>query len=477
MNRAINQILITVIFLSSIQNNIAQATAPQNILFIFDASGSMWGKLDNSTKIQVAKETMGELSGKIATGANVGLIAYGHNSSSDCNDIEVLLPIAPFDKTSFNSKIAALNPKGKTPIAKSIKVALETIRGSTDPVTVILVSDGLETCEGNACQVVKDARAAGIKITMHVVGFGIAEKDLSPLECIAQAGGGRYFSANNAGELADALEKTVAEMPAGDAYLSVKALLEGKLTDASVRVLQKGNPKDIANGRTYESPETNPRLLQIPAGTYDVIIEAVSIQSRPKHTFEDVVIKAKDTLVKEVSFDQGIVEVMVTNNGELSDATIQLFNSQTGKVVTATRSYNKKETNPAKLNVPPGNYDLVIASVEISGKPEKKYENIVLGSSGNQAFSHNFESGTFSIGTKQGTAYVDATVSIVNLKSGKVAASGRTYQSAESNPKLFMLEPGSYRVDLSPVKPAGLGKKSINIEITAKGLEEKMVEW
>lgn len=477
MNKNFHLILMTGLLLLSVRNLAAQTNAPQNILFIFDASGSMWGKLDNSTKIQVAKETMGELSGKIASDANVGLIAYGHNSSSDCNDIEVLLPIAPFDKTSFNTKIKALNPKGKTPIAKSIKVALEAIRTSTDPVTIVLVSDGLETCEGNACQVVKDARTAGVKITMHVVGFGIAEKDLSPLECIAQAGGGRYFSANNAGELADALEKTVAEVPAGDALLSVKALLEGKLTDASVRVLQKGNPKDIANGRTYESPETNPRLLQIPAGTYDVIIEAVSIEGRPMHTFEDVVIKAKDTLVKVVSFDQGIVEVMVTNNGELSDATIQLFNSGTGKIVTATRSYERKETNPAKLNVPPGNYDLVISSVEISGKPEKKYENIVLGSSGNQTFSHNFESGTFSIGTKQGTAYVDATVSIVNLKSGKVAASGRTYQSAESNPKLFILEPGSYRVDLSPVKPAGLGKKSINIEITAKGLEEKMVEW
>ena len=36
----------------------AQSSQPPNILFIFDASGSMWGKLGNRTKIQVAKETM-----------------------------------------------------------------------------------------------------------------------------------------------------------------------------------------------------------------------------------------------------------------------------------------------------------------------------------------------------------------------------------------------------------------------------------
>ena len=455
----------------------AQTNIRQNILFIFDASGSMWGKLDNSTKIQVAKKTMSELSEKIAGDANVGLIAYGHNSASDCNDIEVLLPLATFDKTAFNSKIQVLNPKGKTPIAKSIKKALEAISGITAPVTVILVSDGLETCDGNGCEVVKDARLAGIKITMHVVGFGIAEKDLSPLECIAQAGGGGYFSANNAGELADALEKTVAELPAGDAFISVKAIMEGKLTDASVRVIKKGNPKDIANGRTYESPETNPRLLQIPAGTYDVIVEAINIRSRPTLKYEDLVINAKDTVFKEASFDQGILEILVTRNGALSDATIQLFNAGTSNLVTATRSYNSKETNPVQLKVPPGNYDLEIASVEISGNPEKKMENITLGSSGNQTFSHNFESGTFSIATRQGSGYVDATVSIVNLKSNKIAASGRTYQSAETNPKQFILEPGSYRVDLSAVKPAGLGKKSITIEVTTKGTVEKMVEW
>lgn len=456
---------------------LAQPKNARQILFIFDASGSMWGKLDNSTKIQVAKETMEKFAVNIPADAKVGLIAYGHHSASDCNDIELLLPVAPFDKTAFNAKIKALNPKGKTPIARSITKALEAISSIAGPVTIILVSDGLETCDGNACQVVKDARSEGIMITMHVVGFGIAEKDLSPLECIAQAGGGRYFSANNAGELSDALEKTVAEAPAGNAFLSVKATLEGKLTDASVRVIQKGNPKDIANGRTYESSETNPRLLQIPAGTYDVTVEALSIESRPTHKFEALVIKANDTLDKEVSFDQGSVEILVTRNGELSDATIQLFAVETGKLVTATRSYNRKETNPSRLNVPPGNYNLVISSVEIQGKPEKKFENITLGISGNLAFKHDFESGELSIGTKQGGGYVDATVSIVNLKSGKVVASGRTYQSAENNPKRFVMEPGSYRVDLTPVKPAGLGEKSINIEITTKGLVERMVEW
>lgn len=455
----------------------APAGESQSLLFIFDASGSMWAKLDNSTRIQVAKETMSQLADQIGNGAEVGLIAYGHHSASDCNDIEVLLPLSPFDRATFVSKIKGLNPRGKTPIAKSILKAIETVRGNSRPVTIILVTDGLETCEGNACDVVKQAIAGGVKITMHVVGFGIADKDLSSLECIAQAGGGQYFPANNAAELSKALENTVEEMPAGDAFLSIKTLLHGQLTDATVKVTKKGEAKEMITGRTYESAETNPRVMQLPSGTYEVLVEAVNIDSRPSRKIENATLTKGDTLYHEISFDQGLVEITVTRNGALSDATIQLFSAGTNSLITTTRSYTKPETNPAKLKVPPGRFDIVISSVEISGKPEKRFQNVDLGSGSSQLFTHNFESGELNIGAQQGAQLVDAVISIVNAKTGKSVATGRSYQSADSNPKVFILEPGSYRVELKPVKPAGLPPKSFNVDVKAGGRTEQMGVW
>lgn len=460
-----------------IQKSAAQADQPQNILFIFDASGSMLGKLEKSTKIQVAKETMDQLTQKISGEANVGLVVYGHRSASDCNDIETMMPIARMDKTQFTAKVKALNPKGKTPIAKSINQALALVRGINDPVTIILVSDGLETCEGNACETVKNARAAGVKITMHVVGFGISEKDLSPLECIAQAGGGQYFPANNAEELAAALEKTVAELPAGDAFVSVKTTIEGKLTDATVRVVKKGEPKDIAAGRTYETETTNPRILQIPSGKYDVIVEAIKIRSKPTQIFENVEIKPGDTLYKVANFDQGIVEFKVTRNGTLSDATIIFYKAGTRETVTLTRSYNSAATNPAKFKIPPGEYDIEVKAIEISGAPIYRLEKIELGGGSTESYAHDFLSGELSIGTKNSQGYVDATVNVYNVKTGKNVGAGRTYMSASSNPKKFILEPGEYRVDVGAVKPAGLGKKSITVKVTEKAMVEKIVEY
>ena len=470
-------LLFAALFYLPLQHLTAQALPPQNILFIFDASGSMWGKIENSTKIQVAKETMDKLAQTISDKANVGLIVYGHRSASDCNDIETMLPIAPVNKPQFAAKIKALNPKGKTPIAKSVHQALALIKGIDDPVSVILVSDGLETCEGNACETVRSAKAAGVKITMHVVGFGISEKDLSPLECIAQAGGGQYFGANNAEELAAALEQTVKETPAGDAILSVKTLLEGKLVDATVRVIKKGDPKDIAGGRTYESAETNPRILQIPSGTYDIIVEGITIRSRPTQTFENVEIKPGETLYKEISFDQGIVGVKVTRNGELSDATINFYKAGTRENITGSRSYNNASSNPVKFNVPPGEYDIEIKGIEISSAPVHRLEKIQVKAGNTARFDHNFLSGELSIGAKNAQGYVDATVNIFDVMTGKNVGAGRTYQSAGSNPKKFILEPGKYRVELNGVKPPGLGKKSVTVDVTADGSVEKMVEW
>jgi Ca-activated chloride channel family protein len=477
MKRLINLVFACLLLCQLPQQINAQGSNPQNILFIFDASGSMWGKIGATAKIQIAKETMGKLSDKISAGSKVGLIAYGHRSASDCNDIETIVPVSSFDMAKFNNTIKALNPKGKTPIAKSINHSLALIKGINDPVTIILVSDGLETCEGNACEIVKNARASGIKITMHVVGFGIAEKDLAPLECIAQAGGGQYFPANNADELASALEQTVKKVPVGDAWVSVKTTLEGKLKDASVKVFKKGQAKETISGRTYESKETNPRVIQLPAGTYEIEVMPVGIRGYSEIKFSDVIIKANDTLYKEIEFEQGVVEVLVTRNGALSDAVIEIYPAGTNKAIATTRSYTKAENNPAKLKIPPGIYDLVFKSVEIGGRPEIKITKKELGSAGNLKFTHNFESGELSIGAKKGQELVDATLNVVSIKTGKSVEAGRTYKTASTNPKKYILEPGRYRVDLKPVRQEGLAEKSITVEVTAKGTIEKIVEW
>jgi Ca-activated chloride channel family protein len=447
-----------------------------DVLFILDGSGSMWQKLEGEYKIATAKTVMKKLVAEMPESTRAGLIAYGHNRKSDCEDIETLVALAPLNKAAFQAKLDGINPMGKTPIARSLKQALAQINSQEEPVNVILVSDGLETCEGDACEIVRQAKAQGVKITVHVVGFGISEQDLSALECIAQAGGGQYLPANNAEELTDALDKTVEEAPKEGGVLSVKATLDGELLDAAVRVFPKGSDQEITAGRTYSGPGTNPRLLLLPAGTYEATVEAIPIDGRPTQRLTNLVISGNtDTLKHEVDFTNGTIKVLVTRNEELSDATVNVYHAGTKKWIEGGRTYKGERTNPLTIRLVPGNYDVEIGSVEIRGKPGRRWENIQLGGKEEVSLEHHFKSGELKAGGKQGDQLVDCILKV--YQNGPEVASHRTYQSASSIPKSFILEPGTYEVKLQPIKPKGLNSQSKIVEVKAEQTVEWMGEW
>jgi len=449
---------------------------PPNVLFILDASGSMWQKLDGEFKITSAKSVLKNLVGQLPANARVGLVAYGHKQKSDCNDIETLIPPANLNKQAFVTRLDAINPMGKTPIAKSVSHSLALVRTETTPVTIVLISDGLETCEGNACDLVRKAKAQGVNITVHVVGFGIEEKDQSPLECIAQAGGGQYLPANNSGELNEALVKTVEPPITGGGYLSLKAMQDGKLLDVAIKVFKKGASKEMLVGRTYTAEQTNPRTMLLPVGEYEASVTAITMDGKPVQTLTDIRIVENDTVHKAVDFAQGVIEIRVTRNGELSDATIRIYKKGEKQTTAQGRSYHTAATNPARYRILPGLYDIEIASVEIGSKPVFRIENQLLNAGAFVPLSHNFESGELKIGARQGGALIDVVVQI--YRNGKSVESGRTYTDANTNPRTFTLEPGKYKVEMKPVRAnKDRGSKSLEVEIKAGETSTKTLDW
>jgi len=74
------------------------------------------------------------------------------------------------------------------------------------------VSDGEETCGGNPCEYVKTLKDRGVNFTMHVVGFDVNDAQKTQLSCIAKAGEGRYFAAQNALQLEKAFTEVKTEV-------------------------------------------------------------------------------------------------------------------------------------------------------------------------------------------------------------------------------------------------------------------------
>jgi len=176
------------------------------VMFILDASGSMWGAAGSQKKIEAAKEVMAQAVPALPQEVKVGLAAYGHRRKGDCEDVEIIIPSGSDDRQGLIEKVKSLTPKGKTPIAASIKMVADTLKQKENETTIVLVSDGIETCHKDPCGVVKALKEAGIKFVMHVVGFGVGAEATEQLQCLAKAGGGQYFSAGDAKGLLAAME-------------------------------------------------------------------------------------------------------------------------------------------------------------------------------------------------------------------------------------------------------------------------------
>jgi len=189
----------------------AQAQDNPRAILVLDASGSMWGQIDGTAKITIAQDVIGKLLATLPEDQELGLTVYGHRRKGDCSDIETVIQPGIGTRNAIAAAVNAIKPKGKTPLSAAVIQAAEALKYTEEKATVILVSDGRETCELNPCEVGRRLEEAGVDFTAHVIGFDISNpQDKAELQCLAEETGGTFRTASNAAELADAL-KVVAE--------------------------------------------------------------------------------------------------------------------------------------------------------------------------------------------------------------------------------------------------------------------------
>jgi len=192
---------------SPVQNAVTDGT-PDGIYVIFDASGSMWGQLpDKTTKLNVAKKVLSEFVGGDFSGYDLALRVYGHRHKDDCEDSELVVPFGPPGEVTkpMRDFVAKTNALGRTPITYSLSKALTDFGDRAGE--IILITDGIESCDADPCALIKQWRETNVKIKVHVVGFGLDEKSKDALKCLSDAAGTEYFDAQSAKDLSEALKK------------------------------------------------------------------------------------------------------------------------------------------------------------------------------------------------------------------------------------------------------------------------------
>jgi Ca-activated chloride channel family protein len=169
----------------------SQVFAVKNIIYILDASRSMLGKMRNQVKMAVAKDVIIKDINKYPDGyINAGLIAYGHREREKCEDIQRLVELKPLVRKELIIEVESLKPKGRTPIASSVILAVDELKSLEEDVEIILISDGKETCDPDPCKIVKDLKDTGIRFTLHAIGLDVNDEEKFQLKCWQKLVGG-----------------------------------------------------------------------------------------------------------------------------------------------------------------------------------------------------------------------------------------------------------------------------------------------
>lgn len=248
-----------------------------NTILVMDGSGSMWGQIDGTAKITIAQEVMGDLLGTLPDDQSLGLIAYGHRERGNCTDIEVLLTPGPGQRDAIAGAVGGLSPLGKTPMTDAVIAAAEALRYTEDSATVILVSDGVETCNPDPCAAARILEETGVDFTAHVIGFDVGgdAEATAQMQCIAEETGGMFIPAADAGELSEALNTVVEEPEPVLAQMTFQAVIGDDQRLIESPVLWDINAD---SGLVVEDAQENPFTYELEEGAYTATAYSLELE-------------------------------------------------------------------------------------------------------------------------------------------------------------------------------------------------------
>ncbi|MDR0604010.1 MAG: VWA domain-containing protein [Bacteroidales bacterium] len=148
------------------------------ILFIFDASNSMWGDWQSDKKINIANRVLSKMIDSLENIPNVELAlrVYGHQKDFhlyDCTDTKLEVAFAPDNFQKIKQKLKSIYPRGTTPIGLSLQAAEDDFPECLQCRNIIiLITDGIEECKSDPCEISQALQRKGIILKPFIIGIG-----------------------------------------------------------------------------------------------------------------------------------------------------------------------------------------------------------------------------------------------------------------------------------------------------------------
>lgn len=189
----------------------------KNIAIHLDSSGSMAAYVPGGIKMDLAKQAIKKYASGLPIDSVISLRVYGHKgtgSDSDkslsCSSTEVMYAANAYNDAGFSDALTKFKPSGWTPLAASIKGAYDDLKpkaveGSEN--ILFVVSDGIETCDGNPVEEAKKLANSDLNVKVHIIGFAVDDEGQKQLKQTAEAGNGTYYTVNDNVELTNTISE------------------------------------------------------------------------------------------------------------------------------------------------------------------------------------------------------------------------------------------------------------------------------
>ena len=227
------------------QRTIAVPIEKASIMLATDVSGSMTATDVQPNRLVAAKQAARAFLDKVPARLNVGVMAFNQTPS--------VLASPSTDRDAARNAIAEMKPSGGTASGEAIATAVTALRNNPKtrvkkteqppPAAIVLLSDGKSTSGRNAVQAARAAGNAGIRIytvalgtnngTIRVPkrGGGTQTQKVPPdpqaLQAIAQAAGGKSFTASTTDHLTEVYEKLGSQVAHKDKKKEITAEFAG----------------------------------------------------------------------------------------------------------------------------------------------------------------------------------------------------------------------------------------------------------
>ncbi|MFD9500816.1 VWA domain-containing protein [Streptomyces sp. NPDC060035] len=219
-----------------------------SLVMVLDSSGSMGGDDGTGrTRMESARTAVGAVVDALPDNYPTGLRVYGADMPRGCTDTRLVQPVQKLDRAAMKSAVAGVQPKGDTPVGLSLQKAAKDLpeprNGAIGTRTILLVSDGEDNCgTPQPCEVAEQLGKEGVGLRIDTVGFQVKGPARKQLECIAEAGNGRYYDAPDAEALARQLQRS-AQLSA-DGYRLKGERVEGAATADKAPAIAPGQYLD-----------------------------------------------------------------------------------------------------------------------------------------------------------------------------------------------------------------------------------------